>query len=147
MPSILALTQDRREIKVPLNGKPLEQCGPDEVVTLVYRPSAVDLDMEVKTRELRGVGQPIRLLAETLHNTLIGWDVTQPKLDALGQPIVDANGQVVEVPAPLSVELLGSLGIKRLAAWNEAVTADMWPDPPIAGASANGLSPTAPAAG
>lgn len=143
MPSLHALTQDRRDLKVPLNGKPLEQCGPDEVVTLVYRPSAVDLAMEDKTRELRGNGMPLRAMAETLFDMLIGWDVTQPKLDALNQPIVDASGQVVQEPVPLSVEVLGTLGIKRLAAWQGAVTADLFPDPTTAGASANGSPPAA----
>lgn len=129
-PTLQALIADRRPLKVPVNGKPLTECGPDDLVTLIYRPSAVNLAAEEKTRRMREEGQPaIYRLAAELADVLVSWDVVQPKAGPNGAPALDGSGQPVMEPVQLTTETLGSLGIKRLNEWHAAIWEDLFPDP------------------
>lgn len=147
MPSLQALIEDARDVRVPVNGKPLEQCAEDEVVVLTYRPSRVNDESNKETETLRGTGQTTLLFARAVRTVLVGWNVTRPRRDERGEVVVDGDGQPVLEPEPITEEALLSLGLKRLMAWNAAITQDMWPDPTTAGASASGSSPGAPANG
>jgi len=128
MPTLADLIADRRTIRVPVNGKALAECQPDEIVTLVYRPSAADLEMEQTGRALREASRPLAALSETLHHLLVSWDVEQPRTDAKGKPVTGADGRPVLEPCPLTVEALGRLGVRRLGDWHEAITRDLFPD-------------------
>lgn len=118
MPTLQSLLSDRATVRVPLDGKPLEQCSPDEAVTLVYRPSAVNVENTLKLRQLREQGAPaVERLAVGLHDMLVEWDVVQPTPTGALEPV------------PLTVEVLGSLGYVRLSRWHDAITEDLFPNP------------------
>lgn len=120
--SLSALTADRRTVTIPFG---------DDVLTVVYRPSAINAIQEARELEDREKGQVLRSQARSLAEVIASWDV------------VDEEGQ----PLPVSEDVLAALGIDVASKINRAILDDLLPNRQTPTSSPNGSTPAASSGG
>lgn len=121
---LTALTADRRTVRVAFG---------EDVLSVTYRPSAVNAVQEARELEDRAAGRHLAAQANSLAEIISGWD------------LVDDDGQ----PLPPSAEVLAGLGLDVTARLTREILADLLPNqttPPSSpgGSSAAGSSGAAP---
>lgn len=116
--SLSALTADRRTVKVPFG---------DDTLTLVYKPSAVNVVQEARELEDRAKGLHLLSQARSLAEIVISWDVQ------------DDAGQVL----PVSEDVLGAMGLDVTSKLTRAILDDLLPNRTTAPDSRNGSQATA----
>lgn len=113
--SIAALTANRRTIKVTFG---------DDVLSVIYKPSAINAKQEARENEERADGKHILSAARSLAEIIHAWD------------LVDDAGK----PVPPSEDVLSSLGLDVLQTITREIITDALPNRTTA-SSSNGTSP------
>lgn len=113
--NISALVANRRSIKVDFGS---------EILSLSYRPSAVNAVQEARELEERAAGKHVLSMATSLAEMIDSWDL----VDDAGKPVA------------VSVELLSTFGLDVLQKLTREIVGDLLPNRTTA-PSSNGSSP------
>jgi len=111
--SITHLVRDRRTVTVPVG---------DESLTVTYRPGGFTPETEARLRQYADDQRGGAALVALLADCLVEWDL----LDEAGKPL------------PINAKALSSLPTLFLSQVVQAISEDMRPNPPSAGASGAG---------
>lgn len=117
--SMHQLQADTRTIEIPV--------GDDgDVLTITYRPSAFNYDLEKRENQLRSEGAFMGVMVVSLAALITAWDVVED-----GEPL------------PVSADVLSRFGLPVLQAIRDAILADLLPNLRTVGTSGGSSRRTA----